>query len=321
VYLETYMAAKRQTLRRSSFERESGLIRRFIIPRIGHLALKEITPAHVERFYMELEHDGVSEHSRHQVHLALTNALGRAARQKKIGSNPASREVLSFVPVYKRPQVTAMGDEEITRHIDAAKRYAEDPNHTYGALFLVALYTGLRRGELLALKWRDVDWHARTISVNATQTVVTGKLDEDNPKSRAGRRTVSIDGDGDTTCIDALKAHRAAQLERRMRCSDWDDHDLVFPSDQGTPIYPSNMYKAFYKFLKDAGIDKVKFHSTRHTNITAAMRAGVNPKAVQVHAGHADFSMTAAYAHVTVRDEHQVAGAVAAAFARKRRAV
>jgi integrase len=265
---------------------------------------------------MDLERDGVSLHTRDQVHKAMTNAMGRAARQKKLGFNVASRDVLSYVPHYKRPQITAMSDEEQVRYIEAAKAY----KGTYGALFLVALYTGLRRGELLALKWRDVDWNQRTISVNATLTVTGGaKLDEDAPKSKAGRRTVSIGADDDTTCIDALKAHRAAQLERRVRCSDWEDRDLVFCSDRGTPINPSNMYKAFYRFLEQAGICKVHFHNTRHTNITEAMRSGVNPKAVQVHAGHSDFSMTASYAHVTVHDEHELAGAVASAFARKRR--
>ena len=313
VYLQSYMEAKRQTLRPTSFLRESGIIKRIIIPMVGNETLKDLTPAKIERFYLALEKAGVSSHTRHQVHLALRNALGRAARQKKIGSNPASRDVLSFVPAYKRPQVTAMSDDERTRYIEAATQY----QGAYGALFLVALYTGLRRGELLALKWRDVDWEAKTISVNATQTVLGAKLDENDPKSRAGRRTVSLGGGQDTTCFDALRAHREAQLERRESRSDWEDRDLVFCSVRGTPIHPSNMYKAFYRFLDEAGVRRIKFHNTRHTNISAAMRAGVNPRAVQAHAGHADFSMTAAYAHVTSHDEHSLAGAVAAVFARK----
>ena len=227
-----------------------------------------MTPRHVEEFYIKLEQDGVSLHSRHQVHLALSNAMGRAARQKKIGFNIASPQALSYVPHYKRPEMDVMNDAEIARYIAAAKQY----EGTYGALFLVALYTGLRRGELLALKWRDLDWEDKTITVNATLTFTKdGRLGENEPKSKAGRRTVSIGG-SDNACVDALKAHRAAQLERRLRCSDWEDHDLVFCSDRGTPVNPSNMYKAFKRFLAQAGLREVKFHSTRHTNITEAMR-------------------------------------------------
>jgi integrase len=224
--------------------------------------------------------------------------------------------VLSYVPVYRRPQISAMSDAEIGRYIAAAKDYAG----TYGALFLVALYTGLRRGELLALKWRDVHWQAQTISVNATLTLVGGMPDENAPKSAAGRRTVSIVGGADTACLNALRVHRVKQLKRRAHCATWEEHDLVFCSDRGTPILPTNLYRAFYAFLEAAGLPKVKFHNLRHTNITAALRAGVNPKAVQAHAGHADVGMTASYAHVTVRDEHEVAGAVAAAFAGARAA-
>jgi integrase len=167
------------------------------------------------------------------------------------------------------------------------------------ALYVLAIHTGLRQGELLGLKWTDVDLDARTLSVQRS-------LDADGtfnpPKRNKSRRTVRLT----SRAVEALKLHRKHQNEVRLRAAKWEDHGLVFPNRVGKPMDHNNLYHRDFKcLLKRADLwseDKGKrftLHSLRHTCATLLLSKNVNPKIVQEMLGHATITQTMdTYSHV-----------------------
>jgi integrase len=162
------------------------------------------------------------------------------------------------------------------------------------ALYVAAVHTGLRRGELLGLKWADVDLDVGTLSVQRS-------LDKDGtfnpPKRKNSRRTVKLT----TQAAESLKAHRSRQNEERLRLGSlWEDRDLVFPNQVGKPMNADNLYhRGFKPLLQKAGLSGFTFHSLRHTCATLLVSKNVNPKIISEMLGHATISQTMdTYSHV-----------------------
>lgn len=179
------------------------------------------------------------------------------------------------------------------------------------ALYVVAVTTGMRRGELQGLKWEDLDLEAGTLQVRRTLSEPKGGWIFEAPKSGKGR-SVRLT----RKAILALREHRKRQLEERMqRAGLWSDHGLVFPSAIGTPISGGNLNRSFKALLKRAGLPAVRRHDLRHTCATLLLRQGVNPKYVQELLGHADISLTLnVYSHILPDVGDAAAGAMDAAL-------
>jgi len=166
------------------------------------------------------------------------------------------------------------------------------------ALYVLALTTGLREGELLGLRWQDVNLEGATLSVRQqlTRTRKDG-LCFTTPKSPRSRRSIKLT----RSAVEALKHHRAAQNEQRLRLGTlWQDSGLVFTSVKGTPLDVANVtYGSFRPLLERAGVPRIRFHDLRHTCVTLLLLRNVNPKIVQEMLGHANFSETMdTYSHV-----------------------
>jgi Site-specific recombinase XerD len=166
------------------------------------------------------------------------------------------------------------------------------------ALYVLALTTGMRRGELLALKWEDIDFKQELLQVKRTiahiphQGFVTAE-----PKTVKSRRSISLT----TLAIEALKQHRIKQTEQRLKAGHaWTDQNWIFCKPDGTPIEPSTMLRySFYPLLLKAGVPKIRFHDLRHSTATLLLSQGVHPKVVQELLGHSQISMTLdTYSHV-----------------------
>ena len=160
----------------------------------------------------------------------------------------------------------------------------------------------MRRGELLGLRWQDVDWERGTVSVRQTVTVLKGASHIGPPKTKSARRTITVQ----VEVLDALKGHRRAQNERRLAAGPvWQDYDLVFSTGIGTPINPGNLDRDFYRLVKRVGVPRIRIHDLRHTNITLALRETGDIEVVSQRVGHANVSITlGTYAHV-LPDQHQ----------------
>jgi integrase len=195
----------------------------------------------------------------------------------------------------------------------------------FAAIFL-AFGTGLRRGELLALRWKDVDVKAGTLHVRQTLVRVTNhsvtegegrtRLMFHEPKTHQSRRTVPIPEE----CLAALHQHKARQAEEKLRLGQaYHDHGLVFCQPDGKPIDPRNFLRAFDKIIEQAGLPPIRFHDARHTFATLMLELGESPKTVQTMLGHSRVAITLdIYSHVSLELEKKAAAKLNAALLRGR---
>jgi integrase len=240
---------------------------------------------------------GLSAKSVWNIHICLRAALNDAVEDGLLKTNPA-KGVLK--PPSSRKRMKTWTREETAAFLDHARR------HRNVALYYVGLYTGMRRGELLGLRWEDVRWGAGTISVqtqaglNDDDAEDDGKELEDSPtKSQAGRRAIKVD----PGVMGVLEQHRAAQeFERRSWGDSYRDKGLVFCRPDGTPHNADTITSEFDRLVRRAGVKRIRLHDMRHTHATLLLEAGVDVTVVSKRLGHASVKTTAdLYAHITER--------------------
>ena len=262
---------------------------RHIIPTLGCLKLKNLTPAHVRGLYRERLDSGLSPRTVQYVHTTLNKALKQAVADGLIPRNAAASVK---APRPRSTEMMSLHREQVRALFDAAS------DHRLGALYIVAVTAGLRKGELLALRWKDVDLEAATPTLHVRRTLSearSGRIFE-APKSGKGRQIRLT-----RKAAEALKSHRIRQNAERLAAgTHWQDHGLVFPSSVGTPMGARNLSRHFKSLLRGAGLPlSFRFHDLRHTCATLLLRQGVHVKYVQEILGHADISLTLnVYSHV-----------------------
>ena len=168
--------------------------------------------------------------------------------------------------------------------------------HRLEVLLAVAVVTGMRRGELLALRWSDIDFdRSRLLVLHSVDFIAGYGYVEGKPKTAAGRRVISLPA----FLLDMLKQHQVRQLALRNAANDWEDRGLVFPNLRGGYLHPNHMGEMFRKLLKDAGLPHIHFHDLRHSAASILLCMGVNVKVIQEMLGHSDISITLrTYSHL-----------------------
>ncbi len=204
-----------------------------------------------------------------------------------IGRNPT---LVVIRPKVKCKEMKTLSDGQVRTLLS----YVEGSR--FEVLFWIAVTSGLRQGELLGLKWSDVDWINRRLRIQRQLQRLHGGLVFSEPKSAAGRRVIALG----VATIEKLRKHQNLQLvARQVAGNSWTENDMIFPSSTGTPMDPSNLYHNFKRLLKEAELPDVRFHDLRHTAATLMLQQGVHPKVVQERLGHSDISMTLnTYSHV-----------------------
>jgi integrase len=294
----------RDTVRQRTYERYESIVRVHLIPTIGRIKLKMLTPAHVRRLYRAKLDAGLSPKSVLHIHRTLSKALKQATDDGLIPRNAAS---LVKPPRPQGEEIRPLDRDQVRDLFETASTSGD----RLEVLYVVAVTTGMRRGELQGLKWEDLDLEAGTLQVRRTLSEPKGGWIFEAPKSGKGR-SVRLT----RKAISALREHRKRQLEERMQKAGlWSDHGLVFPSVIGTPISGGNLNRSFKALLKRASLPAVRFHDLRHTCATLLLRQGVNPKYVQELLGHADISLTLnVYSHILPDMGDAAAGAMDAAL-------
>ena len=175
--------------------------------------------------------------------------------------------------------------------------------HRLSALYVLALYLGLRRGELLGLRWQDVDLDEAKLEVVHNLQRVSGALRLVPPKTEDSARTVPLP----RVCVEALRAHRQRQAaDRAQAWPDWEDHGLVFPSRRGTPMEPDNLRRSWGLIRQAAGLGPTRVHDLRHTCVTLLLDLGAPPHVVREIVGHSDIEVTMTiYAHVSLEEKRK----------------
>ena len=276
-------------VRARTLESYRSIVRLHLRPGIGHHRLDRLQPDHLERLYAALADKGLSPASILRAHRVLSRALRVASQRGKVARNVAT---LVDPPVVKRPETALPLSAQESRKVMAAAL-----THCNAARWTVALAVGLRQSEALGLRWADIDLDNGTLTVRRGLHRVSGQgLVYEEPKADRSRRTLALP----TPLVDALRAHRAAQLEERIAAGPlWQDHDLVFAQPNGRPIERKSDWRAWKALLLEAGVRDVRLHDGRHTAATLLLSAGVHPRVVMDVLGHAQMRTTTdTYSHV-----------------------
>lgn len=288
--------AVKGTVAPRTYARYESLVRVHIIPAIGGIRLSKLTAQHLQRFYHQKQEAGEHDKAR-KCHVALHRALGQAVRWGLIPRNIAD---LVDAPRVARKEMKVLTPEEVRRFLDAAQ------GDRFYALYVVAITCGLRLGELLGLRWEDINFDEGTLQVRRQLQWLKGGPQFTEPKTKHSRRTVFLP----RLAVAALKEHRKKQREERLRLGEvWQDNGLVFCTEIGTPINPPNLQRrSFRPILKRAGVPIIRFHDLRHTCATMLLLEGTNPRVVQEQLGHSNIATTLGlYSHVLPSMKKQVA--------------
>ena len=274
-----------------TYTRYESLVRVHIIPHIGRIQLNRLTPERVEKMLADLS-GVISDRSRLHVYRVLSRALNIAVRWKRVGRNVCQAVE---APRAAEPEMYVLSAAEVERLLKAA-----EGDRLY-ALYVTAVYTGMRQGELLGLRWQDVDLDEKTAWVR--QTLQKHGLNPvfGTPKNNKPRLVPLAD-----KVIEALKTHRVEQeIERAHWGHEYTDYDLVFCQDNGRTL---SMRYHWATLRKKAGLPKqVRFHDLRHTFVSRALAAGGSLRAVSDMVGHHDPGFTARrYAHALQEDQADV---------------
>lgn len=229
------------------------------------------------------------------IHAVLRNALQCAVREEVLPRNVAKLVKVS-VPKYRVNRGLTVAEARRVLKVAVDERLY--------ALYVLALCLGLRRGELLGLRWSDIDLDAETLEVSVSLQRVAGSLRLVAPKTEDSARTIPLP----PICAKALRDHAERQAAERANAGiEWEDHGLVFPSRLGTPMEPDNLRRSWDRISKSAGISDVRFHDTRHTCVSLLLDLKVPPHIVHEIVGHSDIEVTMTiYAHASL-DEKRAA--------------
>jgi integrase len=301
-YLDSWLSdSVRGTVRPSTFERHEGIIRLHIKPSLGRVGLKKLTPAHVRGLHREKLDACLAPATVRKIHSTLHKALSQAVSDGIVPRNAADVKAPRPTPEEMRP----LSETEVRAFLDVARESGD----RFEALYVLAITTGLRRGELLGLRWDDVTMERSTLRVGRALVREGGRHTLGETKTRRGRRQINLT----PRTVSTLKAHRKKQLEEKIKLTGlYKDHGLIFATRVGTPINPENLVnRSFKPLLERASLPEIRFHDLRHTCATLLLGRGVHPKLVQELLGHATIAMTLdTYSHYMPSMGDQAAGAM-----------
>ncbi len=262
-------------------------VRRYIVPAIGQVALAKLTPEHVARMLSDLSARGtLSTTTVRYAHTVLRIALGRALKSGQVNRNVAS---LVDAPASTSVELKPLTTDQVGTFLDSLAGERLQP------LYVSAVGLGLRQGELIGLRWADVDLDAGSLTVRHSLQITGRALAE--PKTERARRTLRLPAQ----VQEALRGHRRAQLTDRIAAgAGWVDLDFVFATRQGRPLMARNVLRDLHRQLERAGLPRQRFHDLRHAYATLLLEDGEELGVISRTLGHSQISTTAdVYAHLT----------------------
>jgi integrase len=306
-YLQRWLDnTAKNTVRATTLERYEVLVRLHLKPILGGVRLGKLRAIHIEQCYAQMERDGSGAWTRKMAGTLLSNALRHAVRLKLIAFNPAA-DVIKARPEEKEMLFLTEAQTRVFLAAACGRRL--------NALFVLAVASGLRQGELLGLQWPDVSFDNGTVTVARTLGTVGNQFILKEPKSKRSRRTINLP----SFALAALQEHRRAMLGEGNIAAH------VFCTKTGQPISKSNLTRQVFRpILKSANDNAVKvakklnaepallpdirFHDLRHTHATTLLARGHSIKAVSHRLGHASIDITLkTYAHVLPEDDKTLA--------------
>ncbi len=295
---EKWLPLQQAQLRRSTYDDYRRNINLHVIPTLGRVPLHKLTPEDLDTFYARLltngrrdgKDGGLSVKSVRKIHLVLHKALSDALRKGSVVRNVASIADPPKLSSAKRAEIKYWTAEQLRAFLDQVKS-----NRAFAPLF-VSAHTGMRRGELLGIRWADVDLDEARLSVQQALISVAYEMQLSDVKTGAGRRTIDLDA----RTIAVLRQWKKCQAEEKLLLGKgYNDHGLVFCRADGDPIHPDLFSQTFGRAVAKSGLPEITLHDLRHTHATLLLKAGVPVKVVSERLGHTNPAFTmSVYQHV-----------------------
>lgn len=283
-YWVDHVLPGRGSVRPSTQDQYRWALNRYVIPKIGNVQLGQLSVRHVEDVFRAMHSRGLSSSTIAKARIPLKLAMDEAVKQRLLRDNPVKA---AQVPKNtSRPKRDALSRSELVRMLAAAKGHRIEP------LVRLAFMTGLRRGELLALRWGDVDFESNILHVSGTlKSQPGGGWYFDLPKTEQGNRSIPLT----SLATETLETWRTVQeTDRKVAGAQWQDYGFIFTTPMGTPLDGRNVLRQWQGCSEAAGLGKVRFHAARHTFATLALESG----RMELHAlsrvlGHGSIAVTA----------------------------
>ena len=305
-FLDSWLDGERLRLKETSWSSYETAVNR-VKAHLAKVRLQALTPRDVDALYLELSKSGgmggrpLSPKTVRNTHVVLRKALADAERLGLIGRNPAA---VARPPIPQRVEQRTWTSDDLRVFFDFL---ADD---RLVALYILLATTGMRRGEVLGLRWSDLDLDARELRIVQTLTTVRYAPVFSTPKTKRSRRVLYID----PQTVAILRAHRQRHRQERLAAgSAWDStSELVFTDELGGALHPDQITREFGAKAQEAGLTRIRLHDLRHTYATLALKVGVHPKIVSDRLGHATVAVTLdLYSHVTPALGREAADSIA----------
>lgn len=302
-FVPKYLETVENTLAPLTLQYYKRIINDLILPALGNLRLNKITPAHVQQFINQLAEtpkldvsgkplengETLSPSSINRYLTVLKSITKHALKLGLISDNPAQSARLTL-PKAKKPKIEFFTIQETNQMLDCLKKESLQ----FQALIQLGVFLGARRGEIVGLKFSDVNFQTRQISVDRSAYKLKGIPTKTKPPKDYQPRVVTVSAE----CIELLKLLRAEKIQTAQKLgSKWFDENWIFTQANGKPMNPTTPTHLFAEFLEKYGLKHRKFHSLRHTSATLLLYSGVDVRIVQERLGHSNISTTSLYLH------------------------
>lgn len=294
--IDEWVPSVKVSVRPSTWTSYRRTVELHVVPHLGFVQLQRLAPGQLNALYSKLLAEGrangpggLSPRSVRYVHAVIHRALNDAVRWNRIARNPATaaepprpRSDSQAITTWTRQQLRAFLDSVADDRLAAA--------------WMLAATTGMRRGEILGLRWTDVDLETARVAVRQTVISVDYEIQISTPKTASGKRSIAV---GPAT-VAAIRRHRIVQLEEKLALGDaYLDQGLIFADPAGGFVHPDGFGKAFQRLQAEAGLPRIRFHDLRHTYATLALEGGIRSRVVSERLGHSTVAMTLdTYSHV-----------------------
>jgi integrase len=288
-FLIDWLKMKKEQVRPNTYLGYEGKMRQHVFPTIGEIKLKDLKPQHLQTLYTNLSAT-LSNRSIVHVHRILHDALDRAVKWGMLAQNVAAHvSPPRPVPV----EMTVWDADQVRTFLDYVR---ESANSRYYSAYFLAIVTGMRLGELLGLKWSDINLNEEYLTVSRTLTFVTGEPLELPTKTPKSHRIIALPSE----TIEVLKAHKLLQARDKALLQDeYHDQNYVVTKENGDPPHSVSFREMFQKAIVDSGVPRIRFHDLRHTHASLLLAQGVHPKIVSERLGHATVGITLdIYTHI-----------------------
>lgn len=288
-YLDRWMQHKAGEVRRSTLRSYQTIVENQLKPILGRERLDRLQPRHIDHLHKQIQAKELSHRTLEHAHTLLHGALNHAVRIELLPRNVAEIVKLPRRSI-PRAEMKFWTPEQVGLFLEQARA------HRLYALFYLALATGMRRGELMALQWENTDLEQGLIRVKHSLIELKGEIQITEPKTRASKRLIPLAPD----TVEVLQTHQARQAQERAQMgARWQDHGLVFSTQVNSYLDSANLTRTFRRLSEAASVPVIRLHDLRHTHASLLALRGVTPKVIADRLGHTNVSFTMqAYTHL-----------------------